>query len=229
MLYADHGEVYDASITSTSVLAGPIIGDIFKGAKYTRYAAKYDNLSVLFDNAIELPNLVKTIDGAPAGRTFARTADGMSHEMLFKDAEKLIAKTDNIADDIVHKATKSLVRRNLPDLPTTFAREFDGPVRFRTFKAGQKVYRSPSALDKVPSSLGIWFGTRKTATQVGTDSMYQIVKYNNPNKVVRTYEFTQDVTVYYGKVKGGTGYQILVPKDINTSDILKFKDEAALK
>ena len=36
-----------------------------------------------------------------------------------------------------------------------------------------------------------------------------------------TYEFTQDTTVYYGKVKDGTGYQILIPKDVSPADVLR--------
>ncbi len=59
--------------------------------------------------------------------------------------------------------------------------------------------------------------------------MYQINKWSNPNEVLRTYEFTQDVTVYYGKVKGGTGYQALFPKDVSPGDALKFVGEAPLK
>jgi len=126
-------------------------------------------------------------------------------------------------------AANNLVRTSLPDLPKTFAREFEGQARFRTFKSGERVYRSPWIPDEVPSSPGSWFGTRRTATQAGTDSMYQIGKWNNPNKVLRTYELTQDVTVYYGRVKGGTGYQALFPKEVNPGDVLKFIEEAPLK
>jgi hypothetical protein len=121
------------------------------------------------------------------------------------------------------------VRSSLPRLPKTFAREFEGAVRSRTFKAGERIYRSPWVPDEAASSPGSWFGTRRTATQAGTNSMYQISKWNNPNKVLRTYEFTKDATVYYGKVKGGTGYQVLFPKDVNPGDILKFLGEAPLK
>ncbi|MCP4536459.1 MAG: hypothetical protein GY832_04870, partial [Chloroflexi bacterium] len=124
---------------------------------------------------------------------------------------------------------RRLVRSSLPQLPRTFAREFDGPIRFRTFKAGENVYRSPWVPNELPANPGSWFGTRATSTKQGTDSMLQITKWNNPNEVLRTYEFTQDVTVYYGKVKGGTGYQVLFPKNVTPGDTLKYLGEASLK
>jgi len=124
---------------------------------------------------------------------------------------------------------KGLVRSSLPTLPKRFAKEFDGPVRFPTFKAAEKVHRSPWIPDELPDNPGPWFGTRSTATKQGTDSLYQINKWNNPNEVLRTYEFTQDVTVYYGKVKGGTGYQVLFPKDITPGSVMNYLGEALLK
>jgi hypothetical protein len=137
------------------------------------------------------------------------------------DAGRLAAKNS--------VAPRSLVRSALPDLPKTFAKEFDGPVRARTFKAGEKVYRSPWVPDEGTENPGQWFGTRSTVTQHGTNSMYQINKWNNPNKVLRSYEFTEDVTVYYGKVKGGTGYQVLFPKDVTPGSVLQFIGEAPLR
>jgi hypothetical protein len=124
---------------------------------------------------------------------------------------------------------RNLVRTNLPKLPKSFAREFDGPVSIRTFKAGDKLYRSPWVPDELASNPGAWFGTRRTTTQAGTDSMFQITKWGNPNSTLRAYELTQDVTGYYGKVKGGTGYQALFPKDVTPGDVLKFIGEAPLK
>lgn len=37
------------------------------------------------------------------------------------------------------------------------------------------------------------------------------------------------VPVYYGKVKDGTGYQVLFPKDVQPGDVLKFIEEVNLK
>ena len=108
-------------------------------------------------------------------------------------------------------------------------REFEGSVRARTFKAGDRLYRAPWVPDEAVANPGSWFGTRRTATKAGTDSMYQITKFNNPNTTLRTYELTQDITVYYGKVKGGTGYQVLFPKYVTAGDILKYVSEEVLK
>jgi len=79
------------------------------------------------------------------------------------------------------------------------------------------------------SSPGRWMGTRETVTAQGTDSQYFLSFHNNPLNKLRAYEFTADVTVYYGKVKNGSGYQIYIPSDINTSDVLKFIREKELK
>jgi RHS repeat-associated protein len=126
-------------------------------------------------------------------------------------------------------AARSIVRDCLPKLHRTFTSAFEGQVRFRTFRAGERVYRSPWSPNELPDKPGSWFGTRKTATQAGTDSTYQITKWGNPNQVLREYEFTQDVTVYYGEVRGGTGYQLLIPLDVSPEDVLKFVGEEPLK
>jgi len=124
---------------------------------------------------------------------------------------------------------RGLVRPTLPGIPKRFARGFDGPVRVRTFKAGERIHRSPWVPDELPDNPGSWFGTRPTATKSGTDSMYQIDKFDNPNEVLRSYEFTRDVSVYYGKVRGGTGFQVLFPKDVTPGSVLKYLGENPLK
>ena len=124
---------------------------------------------------------------------------------------------------------KSLVRNNLPSLPKAFAKAFEEPIRIKTFKAGNKLYRSPWEPDEKISHPGVWFGTRRTSTQIGTDSMYKITKWGNPNTSLSTFELIQDTTLYYGKVKGGTGYQVLFPKDVNPRDVLKFIRKTPLK
>jgi len=126
-------------------------------------------------------------------------------------------------------ALRNFVRSDLPKLPMKYEREFEGSVRVRTFKAGERVYRSPWVPKEVPDEPGAWLGTRRTATKAGTESMYQVEKWKNPNVVQRTYEFTRDTTVYYGRVKGGTGYQVLIPKDVDPGGVLKFIEERSLK
>jgi hypothetical protein len=105
---------------------------------------------------------------------------------------------------------------------------FDG-VRPRTFKAGDRLHRSPWVPEEKINDPGPWMGTRKTVTRGGTESSYNILKFKNLNSVRRTYEFKKDVTVYYGKVRSGTGYQVLFPRDVRPGDVLKFVNEVNFK
>ena len=122
---------------------------------------------------------------------------------------------------------KSFVRNSLDPLTGSYDEAFEGAVRTRTFKAGDRVYRSPS-VGTGPGGLesagkpGPWFSTRRTVTKVGTESQSNVVKWGNPLQEIRTYEFTKDVTVYYGRVAGGKGYQLLLPRDVPAADVLKF-------
>lgn len=125
-------------------------------------------------------------------------------------------------------AAKGFVRANLPKLTGSYRAAFDGPVELRTFKAGDPVYRSPS-LREPWNKPGPWFTTRETTTSVGTESTSNIKKWGNPVTRLRTYEFNQDVTVYYGKVKGGTGYQALFPQNVDTSAVLNYRGQTKLK
>jgi len=66
-------------------------------------------------------------------------------------------------------------------------------------------------------------------TRAGTESQYNVRKWGNPLEVLRTFEFTQDVTVYYGRVAGGKGYQVLIPQDVNPGEVLRFIEEVTLR
>jgi RHS repeat-associated protein len=122
------------------------------------------------------------------------------------------------------------VRKNLPELTGTTKEAFtDGNYKLRTFKAGERVHRSPWVPDELPENPGSWLSTRKTVTKIGTESSSNIAKWGNPIEKLRTYEFTQDTTVYYGKVAGGTGYQALIPADVKPGNVLKFVREVNLK
>ena len=76
---------------------------------------------------------------------------------------------------------------------------------------------------------GRWFGTRRTTTRAGTERQYRIQKWGNPNRVLRVYEFVRQATVYYGKTKGGTGYQVVFPFPLDPSQFLRHIGEMALK
>ena len=123
-------------------------------------------------------------------------------------------------------------RASLPDLKGSFLDAFTGNPRVRTFKAGDRVYRSPNmrsgALEPVEFP-GPWFSTRSTKTIVGTESQSYLLKWENPLKELRVYEFTEDVTVYYGKVANGKGYQAFFPRDVDPGGVLKFIEKWPLK
>jgi len=114
-----------------------------------------------------------------------------------------------------------------PALSSGFKNAFQG-VRDRTFKAGQRVYRSPR-VGEAGDAPGKWFGTRRTTTRAGTESLYRVRQWGNPLQVSRVYEFIRDVTVHYGKVAGGKGYQIAFPSGLNPKDFLKLVDEIPLR
>jgi hypothetical protein len=59
-------------------------------------------------------------------------------------------------------------------------------------------------------------------TAAEAEQAYNIVKWNNPRQVMRTYELTKDTQMYFGNVAGGEGYQALIPEGIDPGSILRF-------
>jgi hypothetical protein len=116
----------------------------------------------------------------------------------------------------------------LPELEGTYLEAFEGAPRVRTFKAGTKIYRSP-VTGEVAEQPGNWFGTRRTTTKIGTESQSNVVKWDNQLEKLRTYEFTEDATVYWGRVAGGKGYQVFFPKGLDPASVLRFVSESPLK
>ena len=76
---------------------------------------------------------------------------------------------------------------------------------------------------------GPWFSTRSTKTIVGTEAQSYLLKWGNPLKELRVYEFTEDVTLYYGKVANGKGYQAFFPRDVDPGGVLKLIEKWPLK
>ncbi|MFH0790210.1 MAG: LamG-like jellyroll fold domain-containing protein [Candidatus Omnitrophota bacterium] len=143
---------------------------------------------------------------------------------VVKAGAKVFSKGDELVE-----STKSLMRKELPDIQTeSYKKAFEGEVRLRTFRRGEKIYRSPAS-DELVEYPGDWFNTRKTVTRSATESQSNIKKWGNPVEKLRTYEFNDDVTTYYGKVKGGKGYQAYFPDDVDPADVLNFTEEIKLK
>jgi RHS repeat-associated protein len=124
------------------------------------------------------------------------------------------------------KAVKALEEadrglKDLPKLTGTIAESFEGAhYTARTFKAGTTFYRAEARNAKAP---GRFLGTEAADTQREAEAAYNIAKWGNPAHVMRRYELTQDVTLYYGKVAGGEGYQALIPRGIDPESVLRLR------
>ena len=107
----------------------------------------------------------------------------------------------------------------LPELTGTIAESFEGAAyATKTFKAGTEFYRAEAWSATRPGS---FLGTEAVSTSAEAETAYNIAKWGNPAQVMRTYRLTEDVTMYYGRVAGGEGYQSLIPRSVDPSAILR--------
>jgi hypothetical protein len=188
----------------------------------------------------ELPQIMNNtasgVDSWKAGdykhamNLFGNALGGVAREatrgsVVFGFAKAAITAASN---GVAREAIPSLVRKELPMLNGQYQSAFEGAARMRTFKAGDMAYRVPQG-GELLSNPGRWFSTRETVTKIGTESQLNIKVYGSPVETMRAYRFKTDVTVYYGKVKDGTGYQLYIPSDVKPSDIFEFVTERGLK
>lgn len=97
----------------------------------------------------------------------------------------------------------------LPKLEGTVADSFkDGEYVTVLLKAGTKIYRAGN----VDQPLGHFAGLTKPTSAANAEELYHLKEWGNNAEVVKTYTVTQDVNVYYGEVKGGSGEQVLFPQ-----------------
>lgn len=105
----------------------------------------------------------------------------------------------------------------------------NGEYVTRTLQPGELLYRSPNSLAEPLARPGRFWGL-ENATRAGqAEAMYNIHTYGNELQVIRTYQVTKPVDVYFGSVSGGTGYQVLFPKGVNPGSVLNFIGEHPLK
>lgn len=108
----------------------------------------------------------------------------------------------------------------LPKLTGSIAESFaGGQYSSVTFKAGQRFHRAEAWGASKP---GRFLGMEGADTAAGAEQAYNIAKWGNPAQVIRSYELTEDVTMYYGRVAGGEGYQAFIPGGIDPAAILRF-------
>jgi hypothetical protein len=106
----------------------------------------------------------------------------------------------------------------LPALKGSIAESFkDGQYSTRTFKAGTTFYRAEAWNATGPGS---FLGTEPVDISNEAEQAYNLDMWNNPREVMRIYQLNQDLTMYYGEVAGGEGYQTLIPRGINPADVL---------
>jgi hypothetical protein len=115
-------------------------------------------------------------------------------------------------------------RELLPELQGSERDAFtNGAYEVRTEQAGTRYYRSEAAGAKFP---GGWLGEEPALTKGGAEALYNVAKWDNPLEVMREYRLRHDLTVYAGKVDGGTGQQVLVPPDIPREHLLELLQPA---
>jgi hypothetical protein len=62
---------------------------------------------------------------------------------------------------------------------------------------------------------GRFLGLHRAATRSDAESLFNIARWGNSAEGLRTYELTRDLTIYYGRVAGGSGRQGLIPSGVN--------------
>jgi hypothetical protein len=150
-----------------------------------------------------------------------------------RDLGRLRGQSDELAelsarygDDIVD--IRTLERADLPPLANpSFINAFtDGVYEAVILPAGSVVYRVENAGARGP---GGWLGLTKPTTRQEGEALYNVRRFGNNLDVVRTYEVTEDVAVYVGRVAGGDGWQFLIPDNVSPSDVLRRTGEDPLE
>jgi uncharacterized protein YukE len=141
-----------------------------------------------------------------------------------EDAAKITKRSDlNVPE------SPPYVRGGLPELEGSMKESFtNGHYDVRTLDAGERFWRAEAAAAEHP---GRFLGHEPALTKGGAEALYNVKKWNNPLEVLREYRLRHDVTVYHGKVEGGTGAQTLIPEDIpkeHLDELLQLMHERKL-
>jgi len=140
----------------------------------------------------------------------------------------LVQATWNQVQRWLHRIgqTSPYARSSLPKLEGTIREAFEGEPVLRTLKLGEILYRAEAVAARGP---GYWFGTQPTTSAARAERWWNIAKWGNPREVLRAYEVTQELTVYYGRVTGGRGTQILIPEDVPLREVIRLVGETSLR
>jgi RHS repeat-associated protein len=123
-------------------------------------------------------------------------------------------------------AAETGAESSLPKLTGTIAESFDhGEYSVVRFKAGQRFYRAEAWSASKP---GRFLGMERADTAASAEQAYNIARWNNPAQVMRTCELTEDVTMYFGRVARGEGYQALILSGTDPASVLRFVSASAM-
>jgi hypothetical protein len=135
---------------------------------------------------------------------------GAKIEGLTARVTGLSTKAGTFVTTLQRRAAALVRGHGLPPLTGTIAESFEGGVYWtHQFKAGTKLYRAEGA----EQGIGSFFGRAMPASAAEAEDLYNIAKWGNPADVVGTYVLKADATLYVGRVKGGQGIQVLVPRN----------------
>jgi hypothetical protein len=180
-----------------------------------------------------LPEILGTL--VPVGKLgklgrlgrLGENADDLRNLGRLRDhADELAQLGARHGDDIVD--IRTLERADLPPLanPSYVEAFADGVYETVTLPAGSVIYRVENAGARGP---GRWLGLTKPATRLEGEALYNVRKFGNNLDVVRTYEVTEDIAVYVGRVAGGDGWQFLIPDNLSPADVLRRAGEDPLE
>ena len=135
------------------------------------------------------------------------------------DAARTADRASDAAAAIPDDVARILTRSSLPPLTGSVREAFrGGRYEVITLPKGTVIHRAEARGASAP---GAWLGRDLPRSADEAEAMYNVAKWNNPREVVRSYELAEDVTVYAGRVEGGTGYQYLLPRDVPANVILR--------
>jgi Flp pilus assembly pilin Flp len=135
------------------------------------------------------------------------------------DAARTADRASDAAAAIPDDVARILTRSSLPALTGSVRSAFrGGRYEVITLPKGTVIHRAEA---RAASGPGAWLGRELPGSADEAEAMYNLAKWNNPREVVRSYELAEDITVYAGRVEGGTGYQYLLPRDVPPNVILR--------
>ena len=165
-----------------------------------------------------VPDLLLTLatGGGAAAARGVRGANALRRLASHADEASDLGTLANRAEDLGDAAGGArraddvpLVRSELPELRGSIRDSFhNGEYTRVDLDEGTRVYRA----ENHGQGSGSFFGDAKPINRNDAEEMYNLRLWDNRSEVVSTYEITEPVSVYFGRVAGGSGNQFLTPR-----------------